>query len=428
MNDAEPSSIPPIPPPTSAPSGKMTTPPLGAENYQVGQPIACGGMGSILEARDYKLNRSVAIKVMLLDAHADEGLRRRFVREAEVLALLAHPNIVPIYDIVWEDGMPLFYAMKMVKGRTLEAILNDLRTEAPETLRDYSLDRLLLIFRKVCDAIAFAHSKGVLHRDLKPANVMVGEFGEVLVMDWGLAKILGKTLGTSNRSDLLEDPIDHFAGRTLAGAVMGTPEYMSPEQATGQVDELDERSDIYALGAMLYTILTLRPPVEGESAGEILEKVSHGYITSPITLQSSTRRQPKAAEKSAKLHARLIKSLPHIAGGRVPSALSSVVMQALQLDKSKRYSSVAALSQDIESHQGGFATSAQQAGALRQLQLLMRRNKTVTLSMAALLLISIGSTPAPYATSPGQQGAISCPWEARKDIMAIPKPCGCGNP
>jgi serine/threonine protein kinase len=173
-----------------ADSPAPSPPPLGVENYQLGAEISTGGMGSVLEAHDAKLDRTVAIKVMLLEANADARMRQRFLREAQVLAKLAHPNIVPIYDIVWEDGMPLFYSMKLVKGRTLQAILTDLRKQVPETLRDYSLDRLLTIFRKVCDAIAFAHSQGVLHRDLKPENIMVGEFGEVLVMDWGLAKLL----------------------------------------------------------------------------------------------------------------------------------------------------------------------------------------------------------------------------------------------
>ncbi|WP_300932109.1 serine/threonine-protein kinase [Prosthecobacter sp.] len=172
------------------PADSPTPPPLGVENYQLGPEISSGGMGSVLEARDGKLDRTVAIKVMLLEANADARMRQRFLREAQVLAKLAHPNIVPIYDIVWEDGLPLFYSMKLVKGRTLQAILTDLRKEVPEALRDFPLTRLLGIFRKVCDAIAFAHSQGVLHRDLKPENIMVGEFGEVLVMDWGLAKLL----------------------------------------------------------------------------------------------------------------------------------------------------------------------------------------------------------------------------------------------
>ena len=389
-----------------ADSPAPSPPPLGVENYQLGAEISTGGMGSVLEAHDAKLDRTVAIKVMLLEANADARMRQRFLREAQVLAKLAHPNIVPIYDIVWEDGLPLFYSMKRIKGRTLQAILTDLRKQVPETLRDYSLDRLLTIFRKVCDAIAFAHSQGVLHRDLKPENIMVGEFGEVLVMDWGLAKLLRSNDETGMTNDEPEaSAADHssFAIRnssftaphdslahTLVGAVLGTPQYMSPEQARGDMTEVDELSDIYALGGILYAILTLRPPVEGATALEVLEKVSKGEITAPTAFQSRSGSRGKAFEKGEVLEAKLIKPLPHIRANRVPSALSSVAMKALQLDKTKRYPSVIALSADIDAYLTGFATSSEQAGALRQLQLLMLRHKVVTASLAALLLISLG--------------------------------------
>lgn len=239
-------------------------PPAGADNYKLGEEIARGGMGSVLQAEDAKLKRTVALKAMLMDADSDVGLRQRFIREAEVLAMLAHPNIVPIYDIVWEDGVPLFYTMKLVRGRTLQAIINDLRAQDAGTLREFTLDRLLGIFRNVCNAIAFAHSKGVLHRDLKPENVMVGEFGEVLVMDWGLAKIVGKP-GDAVAEQLSALIHPQSAAMTMHGAVLGTPQYMSPEQALGHIEALDERSDIFSLGGILYAILTLRPPVEGKT-------------------------------------------------------------------------------------------------------------------------------------------------------------------
>ncbi len=377
-------------------STAMNEPPLGADNYQIGHEIARGGMGSVLEAADSKLKRTVAVKIMHLDAAADVSARQRFLREAEVLAQLAHPNIVPIYDIVWEDGLPLFYSMKMVKGRTLQAILNALRDHDPKALGDYTLDRLLLIFRKVCDAIAFAHNQGVLHRDLKPENIMVGEFGEVLVMDWGLARRLGdyQTMGQEDEGiqpvSLAECLPLALSLQTLQGSVMGTPQYMSPEQAMGLIDELDERSDIFSLGGILYAILTLRPPVEGSTLEEVLNKVTAAEITSPSELQTGSKTQGKATPKGDVLEAKLIKPLPHVANGRVPAALSAVVMKALRLDKDKRYQTVAALSSDIEAYQGGFATSAEAAGALKQLKLLMLRHKAVTASLAVLMLVSVG--------------------------------------
>lgn len=415
-----------------------TPPPLGAENYQLGPEISTGGMGSVLEAHDGKLKRTVAIKVMLLEANANPSMRQRFIREAEVLAMLAHPNIVPIYDIVWEDGLPLFYSMKLVRGRTLQAVLTDLRKEVPEALREYTLDRLLLIFRKVCDAVAFAHSKGVLHRDLKPDNIMVGEFGEVLVMDWGLASVtqVGRIVlnppregvepaeaSLNERSPLacdggaerIQRPT-YEAWATLAGAVLGTPQYMSPEQARGSMAEVDELSDIYALGGILYAILTLRPPIEGKTALEVLRKVSRGEIVTPTALQTQSGSKGKSFEKGGVLEAKHIKPLPHVRGGRVPAALSSVTMKALQRERAERYANVTSLSTDIDAYMNGFATMSEQASTLRQIQLLMLRHKVVTTSLAVLLLTSLGFVWKVMASERRAQQSLATAQNALADI------------
>ncbi len=391
MTDDDPPPTIRVTPPAPAAVTGMNEPPLGADNYRIGPEIARGGMGSVLQAEDGKLKRTVAIKVMHLDVDVDPAMRRRFLREAEVLAMLAHPNIVPIHDIVWEDGKPLFYSMKRVQGRTLQHILNDLRERQPGALRDFTLERLLLILRKACDALAFAHSKGVLHRDLKPENIMVGEFGEVLVMDWGIAKWRnGETLMPTDETGVNGPDPSSFDIRnssfTLQGSVMGTPQYMSPEQAEGQTDEIDERSDIYSLGGILYAILTLRPPVEGSTLQEVLDKARSGGITSPSSLGTAADSRVKRGPLEAKQH----HPLPHLRAGRVPPALSSVAMQALRLEKERRYRNVADFSADIEAYQNGFATTAEQAGALTQLKLLMLRHKAVTASLAALLLVSAG--------------------------------------
>ncbi|MFO1484832.1 MAG: serine/threonine-protein kinase [Verrucomicrobiaceae bacterium] len=368
-----------------------------------GRRIAQGGMGAILEADDCKLGRKIAAKVMLLEQDASEDMRQRFIQEAAVLAKLAHPNIVPVYDLGHDTEGQLYYTMKLVKGRTLQNILDELRREHPEDLREFTLERLLTIFRKVADALAFAHSKGIIHRDLKPENVMVGEFGEVLLMDWGLAKMLNVECGMSNDgAQAAEDPhssfgIPHSAftapsgaspTATLQGAVMGTPRYMSPEQAMGQIGELDERSDIFSLGGILYAILTLRPPVDGKDLHEILEKVKAGGITPPTEFGVTTGANARHV-KGEVLEAKKIKPLPHIESGRVPAALSAVAMKALTLDKAQRYQSVAAFSADIERYQTGFATSAENAGFAKQAALLIKRNKGIfTTAFAAWLIIT----------------------------------------
>ncbi|NDF01380.1 MAG: serine/threonine protein kinase, partial [Verrucomicrobia bacterium] len=332
-------------------------------NYRTGHEIARGGMGAVLHVHDQKLARSVAMKVMLR-GNAGPEERLLFQLEARVLGRLAHPNIVPVHDLGVDAEGRQFYTMKLVQGVTLHELLARLKARDAATLAKYPLNALLTIFKKVCDAVAFAHSQGVIHRDLKPQNIMVGEFGEVLVMDWGLAKILpgsavqaivsssggggpGGTLvmnpKSAARSGVNEDtptvvsdpnaatlagstaartaaplgfsghqetPLPHLSSSqlTLDGAVMGTPNYMSPEQAAGRVAELDERSDVFSLGGVLYAILTLRPPVEGKDVNELLVRVCRGDIAPPLQATVTT-------------------TLPHLPDGRVPEALSAVAMK-----------------------------------------------------------------------------------------------------
>jgi len=384
--------------PTASPAqaADVAVSPMGANPaapvpFIFGKRIAKGGMGAILEASDCKLGRTIAVKVMLSEAGCSEEQKQRFIQEAAVLARLAHPNIVPVYDLGLDAKGELFYTMKLVKGVTLQHILDDLRKEKPEALEHYTLDRQLTIFRKVCDALAFAHAQNIIHRDLKPENIMVGEFGEVLVMDWGIAKILGEADKVSTHLAASPSALTGTASltATMDGAVMGTPNYMAPEQAMGKVNELDERSDIFSLGGILYAILTLRPPVEGKDVWEVLEKVQAANITAPTTFGSTTGKG-KPGLKGDVLEAKKITPLPHMPGGKVPNALSAVAMKALTLDKAKRYQNIAAFSADIEAYQGGFATSAENAGALTQLKLLMLRHRAVTASLMAMLMLSIG--------------------------------------
>ncbi|MEQ1850258.1 MAG: serine/threonine-protein kinase, partial [Chthoniobacteraceae bacterium] len=289
---------------TPAKQGAPVT--LPEESYAVGGEIARGGMGTVLEAEDRKLGRKVAMKVMRLDASASEDARSRFVREATVLARLEHPNIVPIHELGWDAESRLFYTMKLVQGRTLQAILNGLKARDADFVGHYTLDRLLTLFRKICDALSMAHAKGIIHRDLKPENVMVGEFGEVLVMDWGIAKILGDAAQIAEESarkaeateagtagkfrDMADEELRRGSAEvTMDGTVMGTPHYMSPEQAEGHVSEIDQQSDVFSLGAILYALLTLHPPVEALSIREVLERIRQGDIRPPTTFNVTTK-------------------------------------------------------------------------------------------------------------------------------------------
>ena len=241
--------------------------------------IARGGMGSILRGRDEVLGREVAVKV-LLDRHLDRpDLVRRFVEEAQIGGRLQHPGVVPIYELGSLDDRRPYFAMKLVEGQTLSALLDGRPSPADE------LPRLLAVFEQVCQTMAYAHARGVVHRDLKPPNVMVGGFGEVQVMDWGLAKLLRRGGDGGDRpGDEVDGPgsIDDTIGDgaapdpSRAGLILGTPAYMSPEQARGEVGRLDERSDVFSLGSILCEILTGQPAFTGRAPDEVRRRAARG--------------------------------------------------------------------------------------------------------------------------------------------------------
>ncbi|MBI5763501.1 MAG: protein kinase [Planctomycetes bacterium] len=241
--------------------------PVSHGRYQVLGEIARGGVGIVLKGRDLDLGRDVAMKVLKPDHAGRSHMVQRFIEEAQITGQLQHPGVLPIYELGRQDNGRPYFAMKLVRGQTLAALLSH-RSDPV-----YERQKYLRIFAQVCETIAYAHAKGVIHRDLKPSNVMVGAFGELHVVDWGLAKVLlrGGAADESPTARAVEQEIatirtGSVAAESLVGTVMGTPAYMSPEQASGRVEELDERADVFSLGAMLCEILTGRPPYRGENA------------------------------------------------------------------------------------------------------------------------------------------------------------------
>jgi tetratricopeptide (TPR) repeat protein len=267
-------------------SDAMPPPEQTGDRYQLQGEIARGGMGAVLRGRDVDLGRDLAIKV-LLEKHAHRPeVARRFIEEAQIGGQLQHPGVVPVYDIGRFGDRP-FFTMKLVKGQTLQALLGE-RSD-PSTDRP----RFLAIALQVAQAMAYAHAKGVIHRDLKPANIMVGAFGEVQVMDWGLAKVLAeggvadeerasrpqqRVEGTQIRTARSTGSTGSVGTQTEAGSLLGTPAYMPPEQANGDVSLLDQRADVFGLGAMLCEILTGKPPYVGRSAEEVRRKAANGDL------------------------------------------------------------------------------------------------------------------------------------------------------
>jgi serine/threonine-protein kinase len=282
---------------------------------------AAGGIGRIWLARDRDLDRDVAIKELLPENAGHMKTVARFLREARLTGQLEHPGIVPVYELATRAGTH-FYAMRFVRGRTLTAAVESYHTKRIDG-RDDPLEfiALLTAFAAVCNAVAYAHSRGVLHRDLKGDNVILGDFGEVIVLDWGLAKIMGQpdeletdAVPIQNLPDNAQDP-----GLTLQGEVVGTPAYMAPEQAEGRLNEIDQRTDIFGLGAILYEILTGQPPFVGSNTLEVLKKAIRGSPAPPRDLWPE-----------------------------VPAGLEAICLKAIAKDPRERFSSASDLAQEVQ--------------------------------------------------------------------------------
>ncbi|MEZ4404439.1 MAG: protein kinase [Kofleriaceae bacterium] len=328
--------------------------PVDPAHYVIEREIARGGMGRILVARDRRLGRAVAVKETL---RASGRVARRFEREARITARLQHPSIISVHEAgTWPSGEP-FYAMRLVTGRSLDEVIAAAPTYA---------DRLALLpnLLAVADAMAYAHGEGVIHRDLKPRNIVVGAFGETVVLDWGLAKELGSAALTSSRDgdasgDRLRGDADTTAsGETVDGEVLGTPAYMPPEQANGAA--VDARADVYAIGAILYHVLTGRAPFVAASNAELLAAV-HSGPPAPVT-----DAVPEAATE-----------------------LVAICQRAMARDPDARYPTALALAEDLRRFQTGQLVGAHRYSLRQLLWRRLRQHRTGLAATAAALVVAL---------------------------------------
>jgi tRNA A-37 threonylcarbamoyl transferase component Bud32 len=340
-----PAAVPPPPPPGRAGYRPHEKPPKQVETttetelvghdfikrYRLGKPLGQGAMGEVVVTRDQRILRDVAMKRMHQAHNAHADLRRRFLREARVQGQLEHPSVVPVYDIGVDPEGREYFTMKRVRGRTLEEIIRGLRGGDTSFQSQYSRRKLLIAMSCVSLAVAFAHERGVVHRDLKPANIMLGDYGEVHLLDWGIAKISGvEDPATQRHIDLNE----HAPQRTQQGFVVGTPGYMAPEQARGETRTYGGRSDIYSLGTILFEAMTFEPLHNETKIENILFSTVSGVEARPSV------RAPQLD---------------------LPAELDDILVKATALNPEQRYASARELNDDIEKLLDGDRDSSRRA-------------------------------------------------------------------
>ncbi len=294
-----------------------------AARYELRASLGEGGMGEVRLCKDRRIGREVALKVIRKGVGSRSDIHKRFLREARVQGQLEHPAIVPVYDLGRDPTGTSFFTMKRVRGQTLESVLERVRGGDAEAAREFTPRKLLTAFVSVCQAVHFAHTRGVLHRDLKPANIMLGDFGEVYVLDWGLARLYATPDEPTAPHVELQAEVN---GKTAHGSIMGTAGYMSPEQIRGAIDELDERSDVYALGTVLFEILTREALHRGETAERILVETLRGVDARP------SLRTPELD---------------------VAPELEAICVRATALEKEARFATARAMSQAVEGYLDG---------------------------------------------------------------------------
>jgi tetratricopeptide (TPR) repeat protein/tRNA A-37 threonylcarbamoyl transferase component Bud32 len=328
------------------------------ERYTLTRLHAQGGLGQVWLAVDGDLNRQVALKELRPERGSDQTLAARFLDEAKVTGQLEHPGIVPVYELARRssDGRP-YYTMRFIRGRTLAEAARDYhRKREAGQAGPLDLAALLNAFVGVCNAVAYAHSRGVIHRDLKPQNVVLGDFGEVILLDWGLAKLVGRPEEAVAFSSVALDTVEGHAA-TMPGQVLGTPSYIPPEQAEGAA--VNHLSDVYGLGAILYEILTGRPPFEGSDTRELLRRVVVEPPARPREVVPAT-----------------------------PRALEAVCLNALAKKPADRYTSAAALADEVRHFLADEPVHAYREPAAARAGRWMRRHRTLV-SGAAILLVTV---------------------------------------
>ena len=363
----------PLRPTSSVDADTITTEHPGRYAFDASAEVGRGGIGRVLVAVDQHLGREVAIKELLMsagrsgrgtpDSSGLHPLLARFLREARVTAQLEHPNIIPAYELGRRVDGTIYYTMKLVRGRTLKDAL-----EAAVDLGDRL--KLLSHFTDLCNAVAYAHSRGVIHRDIKPENVMVGEFGETVVLDWGLAKVRGKKdIRSADLERNVELMRDGGGLNTVDGSAMGTPAFMSPEQARGHISQVDERSDIWSLGVVLFQLLTGALPFRGKNPLSMMLEVVDGEI--PSVRDVSPEVSPE---------------------------LAAVVDRALQRDSAKRYKSAKELAEEIEAFRSGEMVAAYEYSGWELLTKYVTKHRAAFIVLSLAIIALIGVAAAGYSS------------------------------
>ncbi len=293
----------------------------GERKYRFQEMLGAGGMGAIFHVVEQHLHRSLAMKVLLPSFKHDPESLSNFVTEAKITAFLEHPGIIHIHELGLLSEAGIFFTMERVQGESLKNILHEMQQENLQYVKTYTMYPLLKIFQKVCDAVSFAHSNHLLHLDIKPQNILIGHYGEVFLMDWGLAKILGRPEEEHDplKQEFLNDVVDAFMKKQ--DRIEGSPAFMSPEQARGDFALLDTRSDIFLLGATLYYMFTLEPPYVGDDVFDASHKARNRELIPP-----QSRNQTR----------------------QIPEELCRIIMKALAYRQEDRYQSVQELSKDID--------------------------------------------------------------------------------